>query len=81
MAAIRVSGLSLRVLNLICRNAAQISNKFKFGQRPDEPFGRVELPWLHSITVVMLKFVVVVVIAFAHGEKGEQERVARAAPG
>jgi len=27
MAAIRVSGLSLRVLNLICRNAAQISNK------------------------------------------------------
>jgi len=25
--AIRVSGLSLRGLNLICRNAAQISNK------------------------------------------------------
>jgi hypothetical protein len=29
----------------------------------------------------MLKFVVVVVIAFAHGEKGEKERVARAALG
>jgi hypothetical protein len=29
----------------------------------------------------MLKFVVVVVIAFAHGEKGEEERVSRAAPG
>jgi hypothetical protein len=37
------------------------------------------LPWLHSVTVVTLKFVVVVVIAFAHGEKGEEERVARAA--
>ena len=79
MAATRVSGLLLRGLNLSCRNAAQISNKFKFGQCPDEPLGRVELPWLHSITIVMLKFVVVVVIAFAHGEKSEQERVARAA--
>ena len=29
----------------------------------------------------MLKFVVVVVIAFAHGEKGKEERVARATPG
>jgi hypothetical protein len=29
----------------------------------------------------MLKFVVIVVIAFAHGEEGEEERVTRAAPG
>jgi hypothetical protein len=29
----------------------------------------------------MLKFVVIVVIAFAHGEEGEEEGVARAAPG
>jgi len=29
----------------------------------------------------MLKFVVVVVIALAHGEEGEEERVARAALG
>ena len=79
--ATRVSGFSLRGLNLICRNAAQISNKSYFRQRPDEPLGRVKLPWLHSVTVVVLKFVLVVVIAFAHGEKGEKERVARAAPG
>lgn len=81
MAATRVSGLLLRGLNPSCRNPAQISNKFEFGQCPDEPLSRVELPWLHSVTVVMLKFVVVVVITFAHGEKGEQERVARTAPG
>ena len=34
------------------------------------------MPWLHSVTVVMLKFVVIVVIAFAYGQKGEHERVA-----
>ena len=33
---------------------------------------RVKLPWLHSVTVVVLKFVVVVVIAFAHCEEGEE---------
>lgn len=29
----------------------------------------------------MLKFVVIVVIAFAHGEQGQEETVARTAPG
>ena len=77
--ATRVSGLLLRGLNLICRNAAQISNKSQFGQRPDEPLGRVKLPWLHSVAVVVLKFVVVVVIAFAHGKKSKEERIARSA--
>ena len=35
----------------------------------------------HAIAVVVLKLMVIVMIAFAHGEKGEKERVARAAPG
>jgi hypothetical protein len=30
------------------------------------------LPRLHSVTVIVLKFVVVVVIAFAHCEDGEE---------
>ena len=30
------------------------------------------LPWLHSVAVIVLKFMVIVVIAFAHGEEGEE---------
>ena len=70
-----------RTESYLPERAADFEQVLEFRQRPDEPLGRVELPWLHSVTVVMLKFVVVVVIAFAHGEKGEEERVARAAPG
>jgi hypothetical protein len=42
-------------------------------QRPDEPLGRVKLPRLHSVTVIMLKFVVVVEIAFAHGGRASKK--------
>jgi hypothetical protein len=38
----------------------------------DKPLGRVKLPWLHSVAVIVLKFMVIVVIAFAHGEDGEE---------
>ena len=68
----------MRRLNLICRDAAQIVNESKFRKRPDKPFGRIKLPRLYAIAVVVLKFVVIVVITFAHGEEGKEERIARA---
>ena len=77
--ATRVSGLCLRRLNLICRDAAQISSEPNFRERPDKPLGGIKLPWLHPIPVVMLKLVVIVMVPFAHGEKGKEERVTRGA--
>jgi hypothetical protein len=46
-------------MNLIRGDAAQISNKSQFRQRPDNLFGRIHPPWLDPVAVVMLKFVVV----------------------
>ena len=70
---IEVSSFSLHRPNLICRHAAQISNEPQFRKRPDEPLRWIKLPWLYTVTVVMLKLVVIVVIAFAECEKGQEE--------
>ena len=66
-------------LDLIGGDAAQVLREPQFRERPDDPLGRIELPWLYSIAVVVLKLMVIVVIAFAESEEGQEKRIARAA--
>lgn len=60
-------------------HAPQIPDDAQFRKCPDDPFRRIELPRLHAVAVVVLKFVVIVVIALAEREKSQQERIARGA--
>ena len=60
-------------------NTTQIPNESEPGQGPDDPFGRIELPGLHPIAVIMLKLVVIIVVALAEGKQGQQKGIARAA--
>ena len=76
-----LSNFSLRRSNLIRGSAAQTSDKSQLRKHPDDPLGGIDLPWLDSIAIVILKLVVIVVITFAESEEGEQERVTRAAFG
>src|SRR5207248_7029695 len=66
-------------LDLIGGNAAQVLREPQFRERPDDPLGRIELPWFYSIAIVVLKLMVIVMIAFAESEEGQEERIARAA--
>ena len=50
-----------------------------FGERPDYPLRRVELPGLYAVAIVVLKFVVIVVIAFAESHERRQPGIASAA--
>lgn len=58
------------------RNGAQIRGQPYLIQQPDRPFGGIELPFANSIAVVVLKFVVVVVVAFAEGADRHEETIA-----
>ncbi len=60
-------------------NSAKLADEADLGQRPDNPFGRIDLPGLNSVPVVMLKLVVIVMIPFAEGKDGEEPRVASTA--
>src|SRR6202040_1682109 len=53
--------------NSLCRNAAQLSDEPDFRQCPNNPFCRVELPGLHAVAVVILKFMMIVMVTLAHG--------------
>ena len=50
-------------------NAAEAAGQTEFRQSPDQPFGRVPLPRLHPVTVIVLKFVVIIVITLAESEQ------------
>src|SRR4030095_6316840 len=43
------------------------------------PFCRIPLPRLHAVTIVVLKFMVIIVIAFAKRKQRHEKRVARTA--
>src|SRR5260370_3497261 len=60
-------------------NAAETARQSELRQSPDQPFGRVPLPRLHAVAVIVLKFVMIIVIAFAESEYRHQKRIARAA--
>src|SRR5438046_4414406 len=66
-------------MNCFGRNAAETAGQSELRQSPDQPFGRIPLPRLHAIAVIVLKFVVIIVIAFAESEYRHQKRIARAA--
>src|SRR5260370_27267738 len=66
-------------MNCFRRNAAETAGQSELRQSPDQPFGRIPLPRLHAVAVIVLKFVVIIVIAFAESEYRHQERIARAA--
>src|SRR5437667_11068745 len=66
-------------MNCFRRNAAETAGQSELRQSPDQPFGRIPLPRLHAIAVIVLKFVVIIVIAFAESEYRHQKRIARAA--
>ena len=57
-------------------NSAKLADQAKLRQGPDDPFGRIDLPGLDSVPVVMLKLVVIVMIPFAEGNDCEEPRVA-----
>ena len=51
-----------------------IQNAFNgtFGRYPlpNDPFGRIQLPGLYPVSIIPLKFVMIIMIAFPHGENG-----------
>src|ERR1700737_2512065 len=73
-AQLRFSGM-----NSFRRHAAETARQSELRQSPDQPFGRVPLPRLYAVAVVVLKFVMIIVIALAESEQGQQKRIARAA--
>ena len=77
----KLPGFLFRGLDLLCGNAAQIPSQPEFRKGPNDPLGRIDLPWFYSVAVVMLKLMVIVVIAFAESEEGQEKRIARAASG
>lgn len=62
-------------------NAAEIVGETEFREKPDCPFGGVEVPAFYAVAVVVLKLVVIVVIAFAEGEERHDEAVTGTATG
>src|SRR6266705_6900623 len=66
-------------MNCFRWNAAETAGQAQLRQSPDQPFGRVPLPRLHAVAVIVLKFVVIIVIAFAESEYRHQKRISRAA--
>jgi hypothetical protein len=57
----------------------ELRGKAEFRQSPNDPLGRIELPWLHAVAVIVLKLVVIVVVAFAKGEDSHEPGVTSAA--
>jgi hypothetical protein len=60
-------------VNSFLRDSAQTTRQAELRQNPDQPFRRIPLPRLHAITIVVLKFVVIIVIAFAEGEQRQEK--------
>src|SRR6476469_10039125 len=56
--------------------AAQTARQSDLGESPNQPFRRVPLPWLHSVTIIVLKLVVIIMVAFAQGKQRHEKRIA-----
>ena len=54
-------------------------HKTHLRKSPDDPFGRIEVPWFHAVAVIVLKLMVIVMITFAEGNERHNEGVARTA--
>src|ERR1700730_9293381 len=66
-------------MNCFRWNAAQTAGQTELRQSPDQPFGRVPLPWFYPVAIVVLKFVMIIVVALAESEYCHQKRIACAA--
>src|SRR5207244_11506720 len=71
--------LRLFEVNCFRRHATETTRQTELRQSPDQPFGRVPLPRLYAVAVIVLKFVMIIVIALAEREHRHQQRIARAA--
>src|SRR5205814_6208131 len=60
--------------------AAQTARQPDLGETPNQPFRWVPLPWLHSVTIIVLKLVMIIMVTFAEGKQSHEKRVPRAAP-
>jgi len=60
--------------------APQTARQSNLRETPNQPFRRVPLPRLHSVTIIVLKRVVIIMVTFAEGKQRHQRRVAGAAP-
>jgi len=67
--------------NFFGRNTTQLPSEAEFGQRPDQPLCRIDLPRLHAVAVVMLKFVMIIMVPLAKGHDRHEPPVACAAFG
>ena len=74
---ILVAGLAqLGFDDFFLRHGAESMHKADFFEEPDRPFGRVELPGLHAVAIIVLKFMVEVVVALAKRENRHEQAVA-----
>ena len=48
---------------------ARLPSEAQLAQQPDGPFGWVELPGFHAVPVVVLKFMMIIMIAFTESEE------------
>src|ERR1044072_1740662 len=71
--------LLLRQENLVLGDAPEVAGETDFRQRPDDPFGGIEVPRFHTVAVVVLKLVVIVVITLAEREDRQEKGISRAA--
>ena len=69
----------MRLAHLFRGDATKISGQSDFREGPDDPLCRIEFPRLHSVAVVVLKFVVIIMVAFAESEEREEVGIAGAA--
>ncbi len=60
---------------------AEFSGEPEFVKGPNGPFGGVEMPRFHPVTIVVLKFVMIIVVAFTEGYEGHHPAVASSAAG
>ena len=65
--------MRLRSLNRLAGCAPEAAGQSDFGEEPDDPFRRIPLPRFYSVAIIMLKFMVIVVIAFPEREQRHEK--------
>src|SRR5438128_2520824 len=67
------TNLRLRSLNRLAGCAPEAADQSNSGEQPDDPFRRIPLPRFYAVAIIVLKFVVIVVIAFPESEQCHEE--------
>ena len=69
----RAANLRLRSFNRLAGCAPEVADEPNSGEQPDDPFRRIPLPRFYAVAIIVLKFVVIVVIAFPESEQCHQK--------